>query len=151
VLEEGMLALKKQMTAPERSDRLLHLLEQVGLGPDALMRYPHEFSGGQRQRIAIARALAVDPQLLICDEPTSALDVSVQAQILNLLAELRNSLGLSLIFITHNIGVVEYLADRVAVMLRGEMIEIGSAAEVLEQPRHDYTRTLLASVPRLRV
>ena len=151
VLEEGMLALKKQMTAPERSDRLLHLLEQVGLGPDALMRYPHEFSGGQRQRIAIARALAVDPQLLICDEPTSALDVSVQAQILNLLAELRNSLGLSLIFITHNIGVVEYLADRVAVMLRGEMIEIGSAAEVLEQPRHDYTRTLLTSVPRLRV
>lgn len=150
VLEEGMLALKVALPGAEQLDRLTELLEQVGLGPDALGRYPHEFSGGQRQRIAIARALAVKPQILICDEPTSALDVSVQAQILNLLAHLRDSLGLSLIFITHNIGVVEYLADRVAVMHDGRIIEQGDASELIEHPQHDYTRALLASVPRLR-
>ncbi len=150
VLEEGMLALKVGLSSQQRLDRLVELLEQVGLGPDALNRYPHEFSGGQRQRIAIARALAVEPRLLICDEPTSALDVSVQAQILNLLAQLRDALGLSLIFITHNIGVVEYLADRVVVMHEGRIVEHGDATRLIEQPQDAYTQSLLASVPRLR-
>jgi len=151
VLEEGMLALKMHMDPAGRQKRLQSLLQQVGLEPEALMRYPHEFSGGQRQRIAIARALAVEPKLLICDEPTSALDVSVQAQILNLLASLQAALGLSIMFITHNIGVVEYLADRVAVMHQGEIVELGSANEVLNRPRDEYTRSLLASVPRLPI
>ena len=126
-----------------------HRVDQVGLRRDALGRYPHEFSGGQRQRIAIARALAVQPKLIVCDEPTSALDVSVQAQILNLLRELQRELGVSYLFITHNIGVVEYIADRVAVMNRGRIEEQGAAAEVLDAPQSAYTRTLLAAVPRI--
>ena len=127
---------------------MLELVERVGLRTDALERFPHEFSGGQRQRLAIARALAVEPNVLVCDEPTSALDVSVQAQILNLLRELQDQLGLGLLFITHNMGVVAYLADQVAVMRQGQIVEQGAAQQVMNQPAHEYTRTLLAAVPK---
>ena len=149
ILDEGLAALQPQTTADERRARIASIVEQVCLRRDALQRWPHEFSGGQRQRIAIARALAVQPRLIICDEPTSALDVSVQAQILNLLRELQRDLGLSLLFITHNIAVVEYIADSVAVMREGRIVEQGSSADVLQRPVHDYTRALLAAVPRL--
>ena len=127
ILEEGLLALKPGLGARERRQRLSTLVDRVGLRQDALERYPHEFSGGQRQRLAIARALAVEPRLIVCDEPTSALDVSVQAQILNLLRELQTELGVSYLFITHNIGVVAYLADDIAVMNRGRIEEAGPA------------------------
>ncbi len=149
VLEEGLLALQPDMDAPARRDRLQKLTDQVGLRRDALDRYPHEFSGGQRQRIAIARALAVRPKLIVCDEPTSALDVSVQAQILNLLKDLQAELGVSYLFITHNIGVVEYVADTVAVMQAGRIVEQGTTEEVLTRPQDAYTRRLIDSVPRL--
>ena len=149
ILEEGMLSLRPQWSATQRQQKLSELLERVGLRADTLSRFPHEFSGGQRQRIAIARALAVEPRLIVCDEPTSALDVSVQAQILNLLRQLQTGLGVSYLFVTHNIGVVEYLADRVAVMKGGRIVEEGTAAEVLNHPREAYTRGLLAAVPRL--
>ena len=151
ILEEGMATLAPELDAKARRARIGDLLERVGLRQDALERYPHEFSGGQRQRIAIARALAVRPKLIICDEPTSALDVSVQAQILNLLRELQADLGMSYLFITHNIGVVEYIADEVAVMRAGCIVEQGPAREVLESPQHEYTRVLLAAVPRISV
>jgi peptide/nickel transport system ATP-binding protein len=121
----------------------------VGLARDSVERYPHEFSGGQRQRIAIARALAVRPKLIVCDEPTSALDVSVQAQILNLLKSLQRDLGLSYLFITHNIAVVEYLAHEVAVMYLGRIVERGTMDEVLRSPKHPYTQALLAAVPKI--
>jgi peptide/nickel transport system ATP-binding protein len=149
ILEEGILALRPEIQAHERSSRIRSLVERVGLRADALARYPHEFSGGQRQRLAIARALAVEPQLIVCDEPTSALDVSVQAQILNLLQDLQNELGIAYLFITHNFGVVEYLADEIAVMKDGRIVEQGDAATLLAAPRDPYTQALLAAVPRL--
>ncbi len=148
ILQEGLLTLRPDWSADQRDSKVRQLIEQVGLRADALARFPHEFSGGQRQRLAIARALAVEPQVLVCDEPTSALDVSVQAQILNLLRELQDQLGLGLLFITHNMGVVSYLADRVAVMRQGEIVEQGDAASVLNRPAHEYTRLLLAAVPK---
>jgi peptide/nickel transport system ATP-binding protein len=149
ILEEGLLALQRSMDAAARRQRIEQLTDQVGLRKDALGRYPHEFSGGQRQRIAIARALAVEPKLIICDEPTSALDVSVQAQILNLLRDLQSRLGVSYLFITHNIGVVEYIADEVAVMQAGKIVEQGKAQQVLSAPQNAYTKRLIDSVPRL--
>jgi peptide/nickel transport system ATP-binding protein len=150
LLEEGLTALRPEMDGPARRARLEQLADQVGLRRESLDRYPHEFSGGQRQRIAIARALAVQPKLIVCDEPTSALDVSVQAQILNLLEALQRELGLAYLFITHNIGVVEYIADEVAVMHAGRIVEQGASERVLGAAQHAYTRMLLAAVPRLR-
>ena len=151
VLEEGLIAMRPELDAAARRERLHTLVDQVGLRRDALQRWPHEFSGGQRQRIAIARALAVEPRLIVCDEPTSALDVSVQAQILNLLRELQREQGLAYLVITHNIGVVEYIADDIAVMQAGRIVEQGRCEAVLRQPRDSFTQTLLAAVPRLVV
>jgi peptide/nickel transport system ATP-binding protein len=148
ILLEGMDALGVG-AAGDRRNAVAHLLRQVGLPDDAGGRYPHAFSGGQRQRIAIARALAVSPRLVICDEPTSALDVSVQAQILNLLKDLQDSLGLAYLFITHNLAVVDYLAHDVAVMYLGRIVEQGAAADVLRAPRHPYTQALVSAIPRI--
>ncbi|WP_428603246.1 dipeptide ABC transporter ATP-binding protein [Sedimenticola sp.] len=147
IIEEGMKAQRIGGSAEQRRSRVLELLAQVGLSAEAASRYPHEFSGGQRQRICIARALAVNPKLIICDEPTSALDVSVQAQILNLLKQLQNSHGLAFLFITHNISVVAYLADEVAVMYLGRIVERGEVGQLLAAPRHPYTQALLSAVP----
>jgi peptide/nickel transport system ATP-binding protein len=149
ILLEGMRSLGIGAGDAERVDRLKDLLGEVGLPAQALGRYPHEFSGGQRQRIAIARALAVNPKLIVCDEPTSALDVSVQAQILNLLRSLQRRLGIAYLFITHNIAVVDYLAHEVAVMYQGRIVEHGEVEQVLRAPAHPYTRELLSAVPAL--
>ncbi len=149
IIEEGMKALNVLKDSEARKERVLELLEQVGLSKDAHLRYPHEFSGGQRQRICIARALAVNPKIIICDEPTSALDVSVQAQILDLLNDLQARLGISYLFITHNMSVVAYFADRVAVMYQGKIVEEGEVEQVLTNPQHEYTKKLLAAVPKL--
>jgi peptide/nickel transport system ATP-binding protein len=149
ILEEGMKSLHPDWSADQRRADLKTLMDQVGLRADALDRYPHEFSGGQRQRIAIARALAVKPKLIVCDEPTSALDVSVQAQILNLLRDLQDSLGVSYLFVTHNIGVVAYLADKVVVMHAGKIVEIGDTYQILNNPQDSYTKNLLSAVPKL--
>ncbi len=149
ILTEGMAALGTETGSESMAHRADELLRHVGLSAEVKDRYPHEFSGGQRQRIAIARALAVRPRLIICDEPTSALDVSVQAQILNLLKGLQLEFGLSYLFITHNLAVVEYLAHEVAVMYLGRIVERGTVDEVLRTPKHPYTQALLASIPRV--
>jgi peptide/nickel transport system ATP-binding protein len=146
---EGMQALGIGSSENERKAKMAALLERVGLPREAIGRLPHEFSGGQRQRVAIARALAVDPKLIVCDEPTSALDVSVQAQILNLMKTLQRELGIGYLFITHNFAVVEYMADTVAVMQKGRIVEYGRARDVLDSPRHPYTQRLLAAVPSI--
>ncbi|MFB0936619.1 MAG: ABC transporter ATP-binding protein [Propionivibrio sp.] len=151
IVAEGMSSLRVVPRTGEQENATTALLQQVGLAADATQRYPHEFSGGQRQRIAIARALAVQPELIVCDEPTSALDVSVQAQILNLLKSLQDELGLAYLFITHNFAVVEYLAHEVAVMYLGRIVERGLVDEVLRSPRHPYTQALLSAVPVPRV
>ncbi|MBR4901136.1 MAG: dipeptide ABC transporter ATP-binding protein [Victivallales bacterium] len=148
-IEEGMEVHGVGKDAAERRALMEKLSIRVGLSPDVLNRYPHQFSGGQRQRIGLARALAVNPEVIICDECTSALDVSVQAQILNLLKELQDELGLSYLFITHDLSVVSYLADRVAVMYLGRIVEEGAAADVLETPKHPYTKALMAAAPRV--
>ena len=149
IVMEGMAAHGIGNNRAEREERAKHLLTQVGLDPDMIHRYPHEFSGGQRQRIGIARCLAVEPDFLVCDEATSALDVSVQAQILNLLRDLQAQLGLTYLFITHNLGLVEYFADEVAVMYLGRIVERGTTEQVFRNPRHPYTQVLLSAVPKL--
>ncbi|MCG6965369.1 MAG: ABC transporter ATP-binding protein [Chromatiaceae bacterium] len=147
IIAEGLVAQRIGGNRAQRRSLVERLLEQVGMPAGAADRYPHEFSGGQRQRIAVARALAVQPRLIVCDEPTSALDVSVQAQVLNLLKELQLELGLSYLFITHNISVVAYLAHEVAVMYLGRIVEYGEVGQVLREPLHPYTRALLSAVP----
>ncbi|NMJ40717.1 ATP-binding cassette domain-containing protein [Roseomonas sp. JC162] len=137
-------------TGTEAADRVAALLRQVGLDPDHAKRLPHEFSGGQRQRIAVARALSTQPDFIVADEPVSALDVSIQAQVVNLLADLRAELGLALMFISHDLHVVRHLCDRVVVMYLGRVMEEGSAAEIFRAPAHPYTRALLAATPSLR-
>jgi peptide/nickel transport system ATP-binding protein len=148
-IAEGMDAFSIGADAEQRTERVADLMRKVSLDPATMWRYPHEFSGGQRQRICIARALAVDPVLLICDEATSALDVSIQAQILNLLADLQAERNLAYLFITHDLGVVRYFATRVAVMYLGRIVEIGPTERIFSEPRHPYTKALLRAIPSL--
>jgi ABC-type oligopeptide transport system ATPase subunit len=146
IVEEPM-SVHGQGTRRDRERRVRDLLETVGFNPDFTNRYPHEFSGGQRQRIGIARALALNPRLIVCDEPVSALDVSIQAQILNLLKDLQRDLGLAYLFVAHDLAVVRTMSDQIAVMNRGKIVEMGKAEEVYSNPQEDYTKALLAAVP----
>ena len=148
IIAEPMLA-HTTLSAAERTERVDALLTQVGLHPSDQTRYPHQFSGGQRQRISIARALAVNPEFLVCDEPTSALDVSVQAQVLNIMKDLQRRLGLTYLFISHNLAVVHHVADRIGVMYLGRIVEIADRDALFEHPRHPYTRMLLAAIPNI--
>ncbi len=149
ILAEPLTIHFPKMTRQQRRDRSAELLDQVGLERRHLERYPHEFSGGQRQRIGIARSLAVEPEFIICDEPVSALDVSVQAAIVNLLQDLQERLGLTYLFIAHDLAVVEHISDEVLVMTEGKIVEQATAREIYESPQHEYTRKLLEAVPKL--
>ncbi|AEH50256.1 oligopeptide/dipeptide ABC transporter, ATPase subunit [Pseudothermotoga thermarum DSM 5069] len=142
------LVVNKVASGKEIEDRVAELMKAVGLHPDYMVRYPHAFSGGQRQRIVIARALALNPKLVICDEPVAALDVSIRSQILNLLAELQEKFGLTYLFISHDLGVVYHIADRIAVMYLGKIVEFARTEELFENPKHPYTESLLNSVPK---
>ena len=146
IIGEGLF-IQGQHKSGEIRDRVAHWLQRVGLHPDHMSRYPHEFSGGQRQRIGIARAMIIEPQFVVCDEPISALDVSVQAQVINLLDELKQSMGLTLLFIAHDLSMVRYVSDRMAVMYLGSVAEIGPSNDVFFEPRHPYTRFLIESNP----
>src|SRR6185295_12644204 len=151
IVAEPILVLNLLESKNQIHGRVAELLTQVGLAPEDGRKYPHEFSGGQRQRISIARALSGRPEFLVCDEPTSALDVSVQAQILNLMSELQSRLGLTYLFISHNLAVVSHVADRIGVMYLGRLVEIADADELFARPRHPYTRMLLDAVPDLEM
>jgi ABC-type oligopeptide transport system ATPase subunit len=147
IVEEPLKIHTKQSPA-ERQERVKWLMDKVGLSREYIHRYPHEFSGGQRQRIGIARALATNPKIVIADEPVSALDVSIQAQVVNLMQDLQEEFGLSYIFIAHDLSVVRHISNRIAVMFKGEIVEIGDAEDIYQRPEHPYSRTLLAAVPR---
>lgn len=149
IVEEGLRLHEPSMTKAMRRERVAALLRDVGLDPSLAVRYPHEFSGGQRQRIGIARALAVEPSLIVCDEVVSALDVSVQAQVVNLLAELQRSRGVAFLFIAHDLAVVEHLSERILVMYLGRVVESGPARQVCGAPQHPYTQALISAVPSL--
>ena len=147
IISEGMVIHKMYKTNDEMREKVYELLELVGLNREHINRFPREFSGGQRQRIGIARALALEPEILICDEPISALDVSIQAQVVNLLKDLQKEKGLTMIFIAHDLSMVKYISDRVAVMFRGKIVELGSPDEVYNNPQHIYTKSLISAVP----
>ncbi len=148
IVGEALIIHKLTKTRAEFEARIVELLETVGLSADHMRRYPHEFSGGQRQRIAIARCLTMKPEILVCDESVSALDVSVQAQVLNLLQDLQDELGMSYIFISHDLSVVKYMADQVMVMHQGSVVELVDSDELYRNPQHPYTKTLLSAIPR---
>ena len=148
LLEEPLIVNKMCATKEERLEKVLQLLDAVSISREYINRYPHEFSGGQRQRIAIASALATDPKLVMCDEPVSALDVSVRAQVLNLLKELQEERKLTYIFVSHDMSVIEYICDRVAIMYLGKIVEIGTKDDIFNNPQHPYTKALLSAVPK---
>ena len=147
IIEDPLRTLKPDLSKTERRARVVRIMESVGLLPEMINRYPHEFSGGQAQRIGIARALITEPKLIVCDEPVSALDVSIQAQILNLLSDLKDEFGLTLIFISHNLSVVRHVSDRILVLYLGRIVELADGDDLYDDPKHPYTRALLTAVP----
>ena len=147
IVADPLKALRPELNAEQRRQRVAEMMEAVGLQPEMINRYPHEFSGGQAQRIGIARALISEPKLIVCDEPVSALDVSIQAQILNLLSDLKDQFGLTLVFISHNLSVVRHVSDRILVLYLGRMVELASGDDLYDDPKHPYTKALLTAVP----